>query len=259
MFRPRIIPVLLLRDRVLIKSTRFRDHRYIGDPINAVRIFNDSRADELVFLDIDATRQGRLVPLEIVRDVGEEARMPFAVGGGIRSIADVRKVLGAGAEKVVIGAAASDDPDFVRHASEEFGSSTIVVCMDVKKQMFRGPRVWSRNGTRMSRRSPIEFAQLMESSGAGELIVQSIERDGRMGGYDVGLVRSVADAVTIPVVALGGAGSNEDLIRVHEEGHANALAAGSLFVYQGANRGVLINYPEKGELMFDLVRNTDGR
>ncbi|HUR99731.1 MAG TPA: AglZ/HisF2 family acetamidino modification protein [Pyrinomonadaceae bacterium] len=251
MFRPRIIPVLLLKDLALVKSVRFKDHKYIGDPINAVKIFNDLKADELVFLDIEASRNRRLISLDFVRDVGEEAFMPFSVGGGIDSIEKIKAVLAAGAEKVIINTKAGQNPHFIKEASEAFGSSTIVVCIDVKTKLFRGERAWILNGSRATEHAPLEFARLMESNGAGEIIVQSIDRDGTMNGYDVDLIRSIATAVTIPVVALGGAGSKEDMAAAYRHGQANALAAGSLFVYRDRRRGVLINYPEKTELSFD--------
>ena len=251
MFRPRIIPVLLLKEKALVKSVRFKNHKYIGDPINAVRIFNDLKADELVFLDIAASENNRLISLEFVRNVGEEASMPFSVGGGIKSIQDIESILAAGAEKVVINTYAGNNPDFIREASDTFGSSTIVVCIDVRRELFRGDRAWILNGRRSTHFTPLEFAQLMEQSGAGELIVQSIENDGTMDGYDIELIWSISTAVNIPVVALGGAGKKEDLVAAHKNGRANALAAGSLFVYQDKRRGVLINYPEKKELCFE--------
>lgn len=251
MFRPRIIPTLLLKGGGLVKSIQFRKHRYIGDPINAVRIFNELLADELVFLDIDATREGRSISLDLVRDIGEEASMPFSVGGGIKTLDDIRAVINAGAEKAVIGSQAARDPEFVRAAAEEFGSSTIVVCIDVKRSYFKGQRVWSVNATRPTEYSPVEFAELMADNGAGELIVQSVNKDGTMSGYDLGLLRSVASAVQVPVIALGGAGTRADLLAAYREGCANALSAGSLFVYKDKKRGVLINYPARGELRFD--------
>lgn len=250
MFRPRIIPVLLLKDLALVKSVRFREHKYIGDPINAVRIFNELKADELVFLDIQASRESRLISLDFVRNVGEEARMPFAVGGGIRSLDDIRRVIAAGAEKVVINTHAVIDPEFIRNAADEFGSSTIVVCIDVKRKMFKGEIAWILGGTRPTPFTAVEFARMMQEMGAGELIIQSIERDGTMTGYDLELTRTVASAVTIPVIALGGAGGRKDLIEAYTKANANALAAGSMFVFQNEKRGVLINYPERDELVF---------
>ena len=251
MFRPRIIPVLLLKDLGVVKSVQFKNYKYIGDPINAVRIFNNLEADELVFLDITASRTNRLISLDFVRSVGEESQMPFCVGGGIKSLADIKAVLAAGAEKVVLNTSAGRDPDFVKSAADEFGSSTIVVCIDVKRNLFGVERAWIFQGSRATRFSPRDFAKLMEDKGAGELIVQSIERDGTMKGYDIDLIKSISQAVSIPVVALGGAGRIEDLVDAYRYGLVNGLAAGSLFVYQDKRRGVLINYPEKGDLSFE--------
>ena len=250
MFRPRIIPVLLLKNSALVKSVGFKNYKYIGDPINAVRIFNDLKADELVFLDIEASKNNRLISLDFVKNVGEEANMPFAVGGGIKTLEDIKAVINAGAEKVVINTSAVKNPDFIRDASKTFGSSTIIVCIDVKKKLFRGQRTWIYGGSKSTVYNPIEFAKMMEENGAGEIIIQSIEKDGTMKGYDVNLIKSVADAVSIPVTALGGAGKKEDLIDAFQNGHASGLAAGSLFVFQSAKRGVLINYPCRNELNF---------
>lgn len=250
MFRPRVIPVLLLKDLALVKSIGFKNFKYIGDPINAVKIFNDLRADELVFLDINASKENRSISLDFVKDVGEEANMPFAVGGGIRSIEDIRKIISAGAEKVVINSYAAENPDFIKEASDTFGSSTIVVCIDVKKKLFGGLQTWTLNGSKSTKFSPVEFARLMEEKGAGEVIIQSIEKDGTMEGYDLNLIKSISESVNIPVVALGGAGKLMHLEEGYQKGFANGLAAGSLFVYQGSKRGVLINYPSKSEINF---------
>lgn len=248
MLRPRIIPLLLLRNNVLVKTIGFKKEHYIGDPMNAVHIFNDLHADELIFLDIDAGSQNRLIDIDVVRKIGEEADMPFAVGGGIRSVEHIRKLIAAGAEKVVISSYAVENPDFVRLASNEFGSSTIAVCMDVKKKFLGSRVVWCNGGRKSSSYNPIDFAKLMEEKGAGEIIIQSIDKDGSMEGYDIDLIRSISEAVTIPVVALGGAGTYDDLKNAWKNGLANGLAAGSLFVYQSKRRGVLINYPDNGFL-----------
>lgn len=247
MYRPRIIPVLLLKNLALVKSIKFKDFNYIGDPINAVRIFNDLKADELVFLDIEATKENRMISLDFVKDVGEEANMPFAVGGGIKSLEDIRKIIGAGAEKVIIGSFAVENPEFIREASVTFGASTISVCIDVKKNLFGKLHVRSANGSKTAC-TPIEFAKLMEHNGAGEIIIQSVDKDGTMSGYDVELIKSISKGVSIPVIALGGAGNVNDLKKARTEGFANGLAGGSMFVYQGTKRGVLISYPEKEEL-----------
>ena len=250
MFRPRVIPVLLLNHDHLVKSICFRDYRYIGDPLNAVRIFNELEADELTFLDISATRNNRLISLDLIRDIGEEANMPFNVGGGISQITQIKDVIGAGAEKVIIGSYAVSNPDFIAKASNEFGSSTITVCMDVKKKFFGREQVWTINGTRPSGIDPLEFARLMEKNGAGEVIVQSISRDGKMNGYDTSLIKRIATNINIPTVALGGAGSLDDLKKVYAHAYATGLAAGSIFVYYDKKKGVLINYPEKKNINF---------
>lgn len=246
MYRPRIIPVLLLKNLGLVKSTRFKKYNYIGDPINAVKIFNELKADELVFLDIEATKQNRLISLDFVRDVGEEANMPFAVGGGVNSLNDIQKLIQAGAEKVIINSAAIN-PGFIESAAKEFGSSTISVCIDYQKKLFGGIKSWIHAGTKSTQYTPLEFALNMQKSGAGEIIVQSIERDGTMTGYDLEMLKSISQAVTIPVIALGGAADLKNLSTAYKETHVNGLAAGSLFVYQGVNHGVLINYPDRLE------------
>ena len=252
--RPRVIPVLLLKGNVLVKSIGFKNPKYIGDPINAVKIYNDLKADELVFLDIEASKEKRLISLDFVKDVGEEANMPFAVGGGIRSLEDIRSIIAAGAEKVVINSYAVENPDFIAQAAETFGSSTIAICIDVKKKLFGGLQTWTMAGTKSSGFSPVEFAKLMEEKGAGEIIIQSIEKDGEMNGYDLGLIKQISEAVSIPVIALGGAGNMQHLKDGFEKGFANGLAGGSMFVYQGTKRGVLISYPEKEEMTFDENR-----
>ena len=250
MFRPRIIPVLLLQGNALVKSKGFKDFRYIGDPINAVKVFNDLKADELVFLDIEATKEKRTISSELVRQVGEEANMPFAVGGGIRNLDEIKNIIAKGAEKVIINTCAVENPKFIREASDNFGSSTIVVCIDVKKKFFSGEVVWRNSGSKSSKYSPKDFAKIIEENGAGEIIIQSIDKDGTMSGYDLDLVKEISTAVAIPVVALGGAGNLEHMIEAYKKGFASALAAGSLFVFQGPKKGVLINYVENSDLSF---------
>jgi imidazole glycerol-phosphate synthase subunit HisF len=248
MFRPRVIPVLLLRNLGLVKSIRFKNHRYIGDPINAVKLFNDLEADELVFLDILANNEHRSISLDFVQRVGNEANMPFSVGGGIRTIREIQQILAAGAEKIILNTSAVENPGFIKEASNEFGCSTIVVSIDVKKNLFGRELTYIYSGKRATRFDPVSFARLMEDMGAGELIINSIQLDGTMQGYDISLIKRVSDAVSIPVVALGGAGSKEDLKKAVDEGYASAVAAGSMFVYHGSRKAVLINYPEKEQI-----------
>tara|TARA_B110000971_G_scaffold66994_1_gene68657 strand:+ start:1064 stop:1819 length:756 start_codon:yes stop_codon:yes gene_type:complete len=248
MFRPRVIPVLLLKESGLVKSIKFKNYNYIGDPINAVKIFNDLKSDELVFLDINASKEKRLISLDFVKKVSEEANMPFAVGGGIQSLDNIHKVISSGAEKVIICSEAVRNPDFIKEASYSFGTSTIAVCLDYKKTFLKNNSIFALSGSKKSRYSPLEFAKLMQDKGAGEIILQSISRDGTMEGYDLDVIKEISSNLEIPVVALGGAGELNDLHLAFRESKASALAAGSLFVYQSKLRGVLINYPEKADL-----------
>lgn len=257
MYRPRVIPVLLLKNNGLVKSVKFKDYRYIGDPINAVKLFNDLGADELVFLDILATKEKRSISLDFVRRVGDEANMPFSVGGGIKNLTEIQQILSAGAEKVIINSFASENPGFIKEASGVFGSSTIVVSIDTKKNLFGKELIWSNSGSRSRVFDPVSFAKIMEDNGAGEIIINSIERDGMMQGYDIPLIRKISEAVRIPVVALGGAGSNSDLRKAIFEGFASAAAAGSLFVYHGPRRAVLVNFPLQVELIKLFDENSD--
>lgn len=248
MQRPRVIPVLLLRNLGLVKSVKFNDHRYIGDPINAVKIFNDKKADELVFLDINASKESRCISYEFVHRVGDEANMPFAVGGGINSIEIIRSILNYGAEKVVINSASHEDPDFIRRAADSFGSSTITVCIDVKKRLLGKEKIYLPGSGKYSNEDPVSFALKMEEFGAGEIIIQSVDKDGTYEGYDLELIKKISESVTIPVIALGGAGKFSHFRDAVNSGRASAVAAGSIFVYHGPRRAVLISYPSKQEI-----------
>lgn len=248
MFRPRVIPVLLLKNLGLTKSIKFGNYRYIGDPINAVKIFNDKKADELIFLDITASNENRCISSEFVYKVGDEANMPFAVGGGIRSIKDIRHMLSMGVEKVILNTICYEKPDFVKEAVDVFGSSTIVVCIDVKKSRFGKEKIYTHGGKKSIKKDPLEAAEEFEELGAGELIIQSVDKDGTYDGYDLELINKVSKAVTIPVVALGGAGKIDDFKTAVDEAKCSAVAAGSLFVYHGPRKAVLINYPSQEEL-----------
>ena len=250
MFRPRLIPVLLLQNNALVKSVKFKNHNYIGDPINAVKIFNDLKADELVLLDIDASSERRRISSEVIRRVGEEANMPFSVGGGITSIDDIQSLIACGAEKVILNSFAIKNINFLKEASDTFGSSTIVLCIDVKKTFFRKKDyVYIRNGKEATRYTPVELAKIAQDKGAGEIIIQSINKDGTMAGFDLDLIKSISDSVTIPTVALGGCRNMEDCKSVYKNGRVNGIAAGSFFVYQGLNKGVLINYPSREDII----------
>ena len=249
MFRPRVMPCLLLRELGLVKTVQFKNARYIGDPMNAVRIFNAKEADELVFLDIRASQEGRSVAVPLVEKIAAETFMPFAVGGGIRSLQTVRELISSGAEKVVINSFAFERPEFIRQAADTFGSQSVVVSIDARKKAPGHYEVLTYGGTRSTGINPAALARKMEEFGAGEILITSIDRDGTMEGYDLDLVSSVARAVSTPVIACGGAARLSDFKDAVVTGGATAIAAGSMFVYHGKRRAVLINFPSKVELL----------
>lgn len=248
MIRTRVIPCLLLKGEGLVKTVGFKKPTYIGDPINAVRIFNEKECHELVFLDITATLEGRRPRLDVIADIAGECFMPFAYGGGIRDIEEARQILALGVEKLVINSYAIENPAFISEAARLFGNQSVVVCIDVKKNFWGKYEVYTHSGQKNTKKSPVHWAQEVERLGAGEIIVNSIDRDGMMQGYDIGLIKSVTDAVNVPVVALGGAGSVDDLGNAVREGGAAAVAAGSFFVFYGKHRAVLISFPADKEL-----------
>jgi imidazole glycerol-phosphate synthase subunit HisF len=248
MLRTRVIPCLLLRGEGLVKTTKFANPVYVGDPINAIRIFNDKEVDELAFLDITASREGRGPSLQIIRDFASECFMPVAYGGGIRNLDDARQVLAVGIEKIIINTQALRRPELIAEVSREFGAQAVVVSIDAQKKLLGGYEVMAAGGAQKTGLKPAEHARRMVELGAGEILVNSIERDGTQAGYDLALVRSVADAVPVPVIACGGAGSLQHFRDAIIEGHASAVAAGSMFVFHGRHRAVLISYPTRSEL-----------
>lgn len=245
--RPRVIPVLLLRSGGLCKSHAFGRERYIGDPLNAARIFNEKEADELIFLDIEATRERRPPDLDRLRDLATECFMPVSYGGGITSLGQIEAILRLGIEKVCLGSSAVLDPPLVREASRAFGCQSIVVCLDVRRSWWRGEILSVHRGTRRVSGTLEDHLRRLEDLGAGEAIVQSVDRDGSMSGYDLALIRRASACVRLPIVALGGAGRIDDLRAALAAG-ASAAAAGSLFVFQGPHRAVLISYPSPEQI-----------
>lgn len=249
MFRPRIIPVVLIDGRGhAVKSVNFKNKIDLGDPINTVSIFNAFRVDELVLLDIDATNSQRLISLDLLQDIASEARMPFSVGGGITCLEDIRNILSTGAEKVILSSIAIERPEFVREAADKFGSSSIIVCLDVKSNFFGKKEIHINSGKRNTKLNPLSAALLMEKMGAGEILVQSIDNDGKMKGYDLSLISEISSSVGVPVIALGGAGKLQHMLELYGSTYVSALAAGSLFVFQNNERAVLVNYPKQQDL-----------
>jgi cyclase len=246
--RPRVIPCLLLRNKGLVKTVRFKDPTYLGDPINIVRIFNDKEVDELVFLDITATVEGRKPPFKLLSEIASECFMPLGYGGGIRDLEDARAILSLGVEKVVVNSYAVENPSFIRAAADRFGSQSVVVSVDVKRSLWGKYEVFTHSGSKATGLDPVRLAVEMERAGAGELLLNSIDRDGAMQGYDIDLIKRVSDAVGIPLVACGGARTVHDLADAVQRGGASAAAAGSMFVFQGPHRAVLINFPTAAEL-----------
>ncbi|MFW9777491.1 MAG: AglZ/HisF2 family acetamidino modification protein [Candidatus Heimdallarchaeota archaeon] len=248
MLKTRVIPVLLLRGRGLVKTVKFKDPKYVGDPINAVRIFNEKEVDELTFLDIMASRDKTSPQFDLIKDIATECFMPFGYGGGVRSIQDIRTILKNGAEKVILNSSAIESPQLINEAAEIFGSQSIVISIDVRKNRFGKNQVYIRSGLERTDYSPEELAKQVETLGAGEIIINSIDRDGTMEGYDLELIKKVNETVDIPVVACGGAGSLQHFREAVRVAGASAVAAGSMFVFHGPLRAVLINYPSQDEL-----------
>ncbi len=247
MRRIRVIPVLLIRQDGLVKSIKFKNHKYVGDPINAVKIFNDKEVDEIIILDISASKEKNEPKFEAVADIASEAFMPLAYGGGIMKLEHIDRLLYNGAEKVILNTAAHTNPNLISEAAKKYGAQCVVVSMDVKSSWMGGQRVYTHNGSKKTKYDPVAFAKEMQERGAGELMLSSIDRDGTFGGYDLDLIKSVAHSIDIPVVACGGAASVEDFRRAVDYG-ASAVAAGSMFVFQQPHRAVLISYPSQEEL-----------
>jgi cyclase len=243
MIATRVIPTLLLRGTGLVKTTHFKDPKYVGDPINAIRIFNDKEVDELILLDITRATEGAGPAFEVIRDTASECFMPLAYGGGISSLSDIERILSIGVEKVVMNTAALKNPSLVESAARNFGSQAIVVSIDVRRKLFGGYEVVGKRATERTGIDPVAFASHCESLGAGEIMVTSVERDGTMQGYDHELITKVSSAVTAPVIASGGARDLTDMAEASKNSGASAVAAGALFVFQGKHRAVLISYP----------------
>lgn len=248
MLRPRIIPCLLVRNGGLVKTVRFGDSKYVGDPLNAVRIFNEKEVDELTVLDIDATRDAREPNYALIRNLAMECRMPLCYGGGVHNVEQAERIVSLGVEKVAFGATASAQPALLAETAARLGSQSVVAVMDVRKAgLLRRYEVFTHNGSRTTGVDPAAFARRAEESGAGEIVLNNIDRDGEMKGYDLELFAKVREATTLPLTALGGAGKLDDIAELISRFGTIGAAAGSLFVFKGVYRAVLINYPNRAE------------
>ena len=231
----------------LVKSVRFKNHQYVGDPINAVKIFNEKEADEIAIIDISATAENRSPDYTLISEIVSEAFMPVAYGGGISNMETIKQIFYRGVEKIIVNRAAHKNPDLIREAANLYGSQSIVVSIDVKTTLFKKHRVYTDNGKTDTGLNAAAFAKQMEEMGAGEILLNSIDRDGTYNGYDVELISEVSHGVGIPVIALGGAGTLDDFVAAQQHG-ASAVSAGSMFVFKRPHQAVLINYPSQEEL-----------
>ena len=244
MLRPRVIPCLLVHEGGLVKTVGFKAPKYVGDPINAVKIFNEKEADELVVLDIDATVNGAEPDYKMIANLAAECRMPLCYGGGVRSAAQAKKIIGLGVEKVALSAAAIENPGLIKQIADEIGRQSVVVVLDVKKRMLsKEYDVFIHNGKKNTKRSVLEVATQVEELGVGEIVINSIDNDGQMKGYDLALAKKIRGVVTIPITFLGGAGSLDDIGALIRTCGVVGASAGSLFVFKGIYKAVLINYP----------------
>jgi cyclase len=248
MLSARILPCLLLQNSGLYKTQQFKNPVYVGDPINAVKIYNEKEVDELVFLDISASPQKRGPQFELIARIAREAFMPFSYGGGVRSLDEMRQLFSLGVEKVILNTYVAENPSFIEAAAKEFGSQSVVISIDVKTNFWGKKEVYYLSGSQSIKTDPVSYAKKVQELGAGEILVNSIDRDGTMKGFDLELISEVAKNTDLPVIACGGAGSNEDLHRAIHQAGASAVAAGSLFVFHGKHKAVLINYPNQEQI-----------
>jgi imidazole glycerol-phosphate synthase subunit HisF len=247
MLRYRIIPTLLLKNNGLVKTTRFKNPVYLGDPINAVKIFNEKEVDELIIMDITATIEKNDLKYKQIEEIVSEAFMPIGYGGGINKLEQMEKLFKLGVEKVILNTAAHLNPDLLKEAAKTFGNQSIVVAIDIKKDLFGKNHIYTHSGTKKQSTDLVKVLKIFEDSGVGEIFINSIDRDGTLTGYDLNLIRQVSENISVPVVASGGAGKIEDFVNAIEAG-ASGVAAGAMFVFHGVHRAVLISYPKYEEI-----------
>jgi len=258
MLRPRIIPCLLVHNKGLVKTVQFKDPKYVGDPINAVRIFNEKECDELMVVDIDATAENREPDYKMIENLASECRMPLCYGGGIKTVEQAQRIFALGVEKIAISSVALTNPGLITDIAGRVGSQSVVVVLDVKKKFLGGYELYTHNAKKATGINPFEFAAKVEQLGAGEIVVNSIDQDGMMKGYDMSLAEKMRKATSLPLTVLGGAGSLQDIGKLVQAYQIIGAAAGSLFVFKGVYKAVLINYPnweEKDKLINQFAPN----
>lgn len=252
MLRPRIIPSLLIQDMGLVKTVNFKDPKYVGDPINAVKIFNEKSVDELAIFDIDATVKGLEPNYSLIERIANQSRMPLCYGGGVKNVEQAQRIFGLGIEKIALSSAVLNNPQLITAIADRVGAQSVIVVLDVKKKLFGGYEVYTHNGKKGTGINPFKFIVEAQQRGAGEIILNSIDQDGVMKGYDFTLIDKAREQTSLPMTVLGGAGSLDDIKKIIDKHKIIGVAAGSLFVFKGVYRAVLINYPtkEEKELLF---------
>lgn len=254
MLAPRIIPCLLVHNKGLVKTVKFKEGKYVGDPINAVKIFNEKESDELMVLDIDATVENREPDYKMIENLATECRMPLCYGGGIKTVEQATRIFNLGVEKVALSSAAIENPELIANIAKEVGNQSVVVVIDVKKRMFGGYDIYTYNGIKKTKVDLEKFIIDLQSSGVGEIVINSIDNDGVMKGYDLNLIEKIKPLIKVPITVLGGAGSLNDIEELIQKFGIIGCSAGSLFVFKGKYKAVLINYP-KNEEKDKLIRN----
>lgn len=247
MLRPRIIPSLLLQDNGLVKTVNFKNPKYVGDPINAVKIFNEKEVDELAVFDIDATAKGLEPNYSLIERIANQSRMPLCYGGGVKTVEQAQKIFGLGIEKIALSSAVLQKPELITQIADRVGGQSVIVVLDVKKKRFGGYEVYTHNGTKATQINPFDFVERAQQLGAGEIVINSIDQDGVMKGFDLDLIDKIRKKISLPLTVLGGAGSLNDIAEVIAKHKIIGVAAGSLFVFKGVYKAVLINYPTKAQ------------
>ena len=247
MLRPRIIPSLLIHDNGLVKTVNFKNPKYVGDPINAVKIFNEKAVDELAVFDIDATVLGKEPNYSLIERLASQSMMPLCYGGGVKTVEQAQRIFSLGIEKIALSSAVLHNPKLITEISERVGAQSVIVVLDVKKKLLGGYEVYTHNGKKATGVNPFKFVEEAQKLGAGEIVINSIDKDGVMKGYDLDLIAKVREKISLPMTVLGGAGSLDDIEKVIDQHGVIGVAAGSLFVFKGPYKAVLINYPTQLE------------